>query len=59
MMSFQNEMCQMHYRTQKTHQILQKLQENEENLAIFTLILMVALGTQNVHSAMYRSFLGS
>ena len=26
--------------------------ENEENLAIFTVILMAAFGTKNVHSAM-------
>ena len=28
-----------------------KLWENEENLAIFTLILMASFGTKNVHSA--------
>ena len=38
-------------RTRKNNQILQKLQENEENLAIFTVILMAAFGTKNVHSA--------
>ena len=30
------------------------LQENEENLAIFTVILMAGFGTKNVHSAMKR-----
>ena len=29
--------------------------ENEENLTIFTVILMVVFGTKNVHSAMERS----
>ena len=37
------------------HQILQKVQENEENLAIFTIILMTAFGTKNVHSAMFKT----
>ena len=37
-------------RTWKNHQILQKLFENEENLVIFTIILMAAFGTKNVHS---------
>ena len=37
------------------HQILQKLQVNEENLAIFTVILMAAFGTKNVHSAMFKT----
>ena len=37
--------------TRKNHQIQQKLLENEEKLAIFTLILMAAFGTKNVHSA--------
>ena len=34
--------------TRKNHQ---KLRKNEENLAIFTIILMAAFGTKNVHSA--------
>ena len=37
-------------RTRNNHQIWQKLRENEENLAIFTIILMAAYGTKNVHS---------
>ena len=41
----------MCWRTWKNHQVLKKLQENEENLAIFTVILMAAFGTKNVHSA--------
>ena len=28
-----------------------KLQENKENLTIFTVILMASFGTKNVHSA--------
>ena len=28
------------------------MQENEENLAIYTVILMAGFGTKNVHSAM-------
>jgi len=44
--------CQMCCRTCKNHQIYQKLQENEENLAIFTVILMATFGTKNVHSVM-------
>ena len=38
-------------RTRKNNQIQQKLWENEENLAIFTVILMAAFGAKNVHSA--------
>ena len=30
-------------------------EENEENLAIFTVILMAAFGTKNVHSALVTS----
>ena len=38
-------------RTWKNHQILQKLLENEENLVIFTIILMAAaFGMKDVHS---------
>ncbi len=48
----QNGECQMSCRTRKNHQILQKLWENEENLAIFIIILMAAFGTKKVHSAM-------
>ena len=33
--------------------MLQNLWENEENLAIFTVILMAAFGNINVHSAVY------
>ena len=36
----------------ENHQILQKLQENEENLVLFTVILMAAFGTKNFHSAL-------
>ena len=39
-------------RTRKNHQIQQKLQENEGNFAIVTIILMADFGTKNVHSAM-------
>ena len=43
----------MYCRTWKNHQIIQqKLRENEEILTIFTVILMAALGTKNVDSAM-------
>ena len=38
-------------RTQKNHKVLQNFWGNEENLANFTVILMVAFGTKNVHSA--------
>ena len=38
-------------RTQKNHKILQNFRGNEENLANFTVILMAAFGTKNVHSA--------
>ena len=48
-MIFQNVECQMCCTTRKNHQ---KLQENDENLAIFTVILMATFGTKNVHSAM-------
>ena len=51
-MIFQNGECQMCCRTQKNHQIQQKLWENKENPAIFTVILMTAFGTKNVHRAM-------
>ena len=44
----------MSCRTQKNHRVLQKLQKNEENLAIFTVILMAAFGTKNVHSGMVQ-----
>jgi len=48
-MIFQNGEC----RTWKYHQILQKMQENEESLAIFTVsILMATFGTKNVHSVL-------
>ena len=40
-------------RTWKNYQIEQKLPENEENLAIFTVIFMAAFGTKNVHSALW------
>ena len=41
----------MSCRTWKNHQILQKLFENEENLVIFTVILMAAaFGMKDVHS---------
>ena len=45
-------------RTMKNHQISQKLLENEENLAMCTVILMAAFGTKNVHSAMSALILG-
>ena len=48
----QNEDYQMCCRTRKNQQIQQKLPENEENLAVSTVILMSAFGTENVHSAM-------
>ena len=41
----------MCYRTWKNHQIYQKLQEKEENLAIFNVIFMATFRTKNVHSA--------
>ena len=47
-MIFQSRECQMWCRTQKNHQIQQKFGENEENLTIFTIILMAAFGTKNV-----------
>ena len=50
-MIFQSGECQMCYRTWKNHQIYQKLQENEENLAFLQLFKMATLGTKNVHSA--------
>ena len=46
----------MCFRTWKNHQ---KLRENEENLAIFTVILIAAFGTKNVHSALCRRILSS
>ena len=46
----------MFCRTQKNHQTQQKLRENEENLAIFTVILMATFGTKNVHSAIHILF---
>ena len=46
-------------RTQKNHQILQKLWENKENLTIFTVILMAAFGTKNIHSAMAQKLVPS
>ena len=52
-MIFQNGEFQMCYRTWKNHQ---KLQENEENLANFTIILMATFGTKNVHSVLLKFF---
>ena len=39
----------------KTIKYSKKLQENEENLAIFTVILMAVFGTKNVHSALRQT----
>ena len=39
-------------RTQKNHQIQQKFWENEENLAIYTIILMATFEIKNVQSAL-------
>ena len=47
-MIFQNRECQMSYRTRTNHQILRKLLENEESLAIFTVILMAAFAEPNM-----------
>ena len=49
-MIFQSGEYQICCSTQKNHQIKQKFGENEENLAIFTIILMTAFGTKNIHS---------
>ena len=37
----------------ENHEIWQKLIENEENLAIFTVILMATFRTKNVHCVIY------
>ena len=47
----------MSCRTWKNHQILRKLRENEENLAIFTVILMAAFGTKNAHYDFFSKFI--
>ena len=43
-------------RSRKNNQIYQQFGENEENLALFTIILMVGFGTKSVHSAKGRFF---
>ena len=53
MMIFQNGKCQMCCRPRKNKKIIwQKLRENGENLAIFTIILMATFGTKNINSAL-------
>ena len=41
-------------KTRINNQIQQKLGENEENHAIFTIILTATFGTKNVHSDMWE-----
>ena len=38
-------------RTWKNNQIWQKFVENQDNLAIFTIISMATFGTKNVHTS--------
>ena len=52
-MIFQSGECQMcSAALGKIIKYIAKIWGNEENLAIFTIILMAAFGTKNVHSAM-------